>query len=309
MAAEIPEPHFLVTSVDPGLTAGAVVVVDLLSGELVFCSPYSLSEMVPRAKKRKTSLTLKNGTTTAAPRKAASNRELTINDIAAATTQLMWSEMRDQFFGTRYILVETQMKPKLRCAQVAMQSLGGLERCLLSSPRAVRNYYGLSVMAEACDSKRDCYELRKQLSVEHAAIHVSKPVLKMAMEAARLYWSGERSLAYKNGELRLKIQKAYGDIVEAYIQAMFPGNWLKFISSSSMAALPSVVVDGRQHYQEWQKSQRKKQRERAATASSRVLGLPASSLVKRRRQARAAAVSARRGGRRGRRPVSRRGRQ
>lgn len=290
---DIPPPQFLVTSVDPGLTAGAVAVVNLLSGEMTFCSPYSLSELVPR----------KSGGGRQKSR-AFTDRDLTINDIAAATIRLMWEEMGEQFFGTRYILVETQMKPKLRCAQVSMQTLGA-HRCVLSSPRAVRNYYGMSVMAEACDSKRERYELRKQLSVEHAAMHVSKPVLEMAMHSAESYWSGERALRYKRGQLRLKIDKAYGDIVEAYIQAMFPGNWLKFINDNASPPLPSVVENGCLHYLAWQREQRKKQRERLAV---KVVGAPPSSLVKRRRQARAAAVSARKGGRRARRPTSRRGR-
>lgn len=196
---------FFVTGIDPGLTAGCVCIVDIVSGKFIDAYPFSLQNK--NTKKHR--------------------GIISINEIGPAVAKLVLEEAPHFFHSTRYSLIESQMKPKLRAVQSCFQALL-YKKSSLSSPRSVRSYYNISITSKMIKNKKQAYKARKRLSIDTAKKYMFKEDLKKVRRIATNYW---RPVQYKMSPsiLKKKIEKTIEDIIEAYLLVMFPGNWKNFL--------------------------------------------------------------------------------
>ncbi len=214
----------IAAGIDPGLTDGAVVVVDLTTLELLIVIPMCLK---PKNDKRRTGISL--------------------NEIGPLVTEWYNKNMAYLMEDIHCVWIETQMKTKLWCVQAVFQSLLH-GKCFLSSPVAVRNHFGLRVCSKtlADEVKRKtgkrsgkrtlnklAYTRRKQLSIDFCKKHIPTKTRLLCDEIATKYWQKSNKDNWRaqacltRGERNAKIRKTYSDIVEAYILTVCPVNWRK----------------------------------------------------------------------------------
>ena len=213
---------YWVASIDPGLTDGGLVVVDWTTMRLVLAEPFSLDELYIERYQRE------HGGRT--PRR----RLLTQGEVAPAVCELVsCPQFREPLRRCRHVLIEQQMRSKLNCVQTALQTTFD-GRCTVSSPRSVRTYFGISVSNAGVRGnrrrvQREAYRDRKKLSLAVAGRHVSTGALTYLMARADDYWSvaarRQRHNLKTERQREVRRDKAYGDLVEACLQALFPGNW------------------------------------------------------------------------------------
>ncbi len=201
----------LCTSIDPGLTDGAIVLFDPRTERMIDCTPFSLQDELPNP-----------------TRKAL----LTTNEISITVSKMM--KRYSTYFDPEkvdHIIVEAQMKPKLRSVQVAFQCYFH-GRCTLSSPHAVRKHYGISVSSKNNKmSSNQLYNKRKKLSTDKCAKVMHQEDWSMMFKKISDYWcERSRHPTRKNlteSGVTKKCKKAINDVCEAYLQAACPVNQKK----------------------------------------------------------------------------------
>lgn len=212
---------FFVGAYDPGTKAGALVRVNLATFRVVEGTPVSLSE-------------LKKG-------RKAIQKEPTYDELSHCLRELARGVEHKHFF--RRVVIEKQMKDgKLQTVAVALSTLLG-KRATMSSMRSVRSHYGISVSekdmkARSKKGRRDqAYAQRKKLSIKMVETSEDSPIheddLEELFEVASEYWE-QRAESYGiegKGDLNRRIRKAYSDLVEAAIHALFPGNWSDYVDT------------------------------------------------------------------------------
>lgn len=210
---------FFVGGYDPGTKHGAVVRVNLVDGRVVEGTPVSLAEL------KKTGKNPEN--------------EPTYGELSHCLRKLAKGRDHRRYF--RRVVIENQMKSgKLQTVAVALSTLLG-PKATMSSMRSVRSHYGISVSerdmnARSRKARRDqAYQERKRLSLKMVEEGEESPLheedLEMMFELASLYWE-ERAERYgitSKGVLNSRIRKAYSDLVEAAVHALFPGNWSSYV--------------------------------------------------------------------------------
>jgi len=260
---------FLVTGLDPGETAGAVACMDLSNGRLVNAKPFSLAEIIDDNLKRKPKLP-------------------TSNQLAKGIIRLLeHKEYSKYFISSRKVFMETQMKGHLKMIQVGLE-VGLTDKCHISSMRSVRNYFGMSVTGQVTKrtknkrrARRQAYEKRKKLSidvVEQGSI-IHKDDLKKLRAIAEQHWTEpERVQRYqlysKTNKVKVTsmVKKAYSDMVEACLHALFPGNWIKSsLFNNDCYFAPVWAKQKIDHYNLFLKQARRRYSENSAAKKRLVL--------------------------------------
>lgn len=212
---------FYVTGYDPGTKAGAVVTIDLGTFRVIEGTPVSLAELKKGGKKPQV--------------------EPTYDELSHCLRELARGSNHRRFF--QRVVIEKQMKSgKLQSVVVALSTLLG-NRAVMSSMRSVRSHYGISVSERDMNarSKRAradmAYRKRKKLSIQMVEEAEISPIHEDDLEnlfvVASEYWeSRAEEYGFKStGDLNRNIRKAYSDLVEAAVHALFPGNWGNYVES------------------------------------------------------------------------------
>jgi len=209
---------FFVGGYDPGTKAGALVRVNLTDGRVIEGTPVSLSELKKSGKHH--------------------DKEPTYGELSYCLRVLMKSHEYRRYF--QRVVIEKQKGGKLQTVEVALATALG-SKATISNMRSVRNHYNISVSAHDMKSRSrkgredQAYEKRKRLTIKMVEECDESPLqdddLEMLFELASVYWE-ERAERYgitSKGVLNVKIRKAYSDLVEAAVHALFPGNWGAYV--------------------------------------------------------------------------------
>lgn len=304
---------FLVGAVDPGITAMGMAVVDLESGRVVRAAPVSPLDIankecreggatgIAKASKKKA--------VTPRKRRVSPNDLIGVHEVGRVGARIVRKYYPEYFLkskGVQFVYIEAQfdgrMKDLFLCMGSAMYALN--IRHHNSSMRSIRAHYGISVPStlkwkgsakrRAAEASRN-YTKRKDLSVGvfENLLHDDDVVLLKTI--ARNYWKDKKFSSVKDRED--KIDKCYGDLGEACLHALYPGNWAPLLRRAYIGVeeapdnmteaklakasyeefnqvLPRAVIDGFREYYEEKKERLKKQREKtkkakAASSSSR----------------------------------------
>jgi hypothetical protein len=217
----------VVTRIDPGITDGGMVSVEWPSKRLVACKPFSLQDYLPDPNRKQI---------------------ISGNEVPELVMKMI-QDNRDYFKKDTKVIIEMQMQGKLNIIQCAYQCYL-YNRCMVSSPTRVRNYFGLRVEAKTYFPKKKkstegkltltklekkvLYNIRKNLSTDKVEQFIHPDDLKMITDTASKYWFERaqwytRNVKNKSGKLsetniENKTEKAVSDMVDAYIQAICPFN-------------------------------------------------------------------------------------
>lgn len=272
---------YFVASIDPGITDGCIAIVDIVSGRLVDCLFFSLievrdiidgmftlddsdslhsyssqassfsssssgSEVLDWKKKKK----LQSSKSSSSGKRDPNSYTLSVNRIAECVLYLFNVLYRDRLSYVHCFFVETQIKPHLKAVQACMETLL-FGKCILSSPKAVRTYYEISVSSGQSSEfslkrneklQKKAYQKRKELSERVAKRCVDKIDLSLMKKKASEYWNYKPRKLHRGvttlTQMKNKKNKTYNDAVESYLQAMFPGNIERILERLSFSALP-----------------------------------------------------------------------
>lgn len=299
---------FLVGGVDPGITAMAMAVVDLETRRVVRATPLSPLEIakktcreggstgIAKASKKKAAVAPRG-------RRVTPNELIGVNEIPHVASRIVRKQHPEYFLkthGVQFVYLESQFDGRMKDLFLGMGSV----MCALnirnhfSSMRSIRAHYGISVASKlkkwqgshkrrAAEAEKN-YEKRKGLSktMFEELLHDEDIVLLKTI--ARTYWSNKYCASAKDRED--KIEKCYGDLGEACMHALFPGNWAPLLRRAYVGVeeapdnmteaklakaeyeefndrLPRAIIDGfRQYYCE-KKERLKKQKKNAAASS------------------------------------------
>jgi len=301
---------FLVGSVDPGITAMGMAVVDLETRRVVRAtavSPFEIAKKecreggntgIAKASKKK-------AVTPRVRRKRVSANDLIgVNEVPRVATRLIRKHHPEYFLkkhGIQFVYIESQfdgrMKDLFLCMGTSMCTLN--IRTHFSSMRSIRAHYGISVAsslakgrtsarAKRSASKKD-YKERKALSEAMFEELIHKDDITLLRVIARRYWSNKPFASMKERED--KIEKCYGDLGEACMHALYPGNWAPLLRKAYMGVeeapdnmteaklakvpfeefnevLPRSVIEGFREYYEAKKERLRKQRKKKSASSS-----------------------------------------
>jgi hypothetical protein len=267
--------EYFVASIDPGITDGCLVVVDVISGRIAHCKFFSLVEVVDKLdgvyqhktlSKQSISRLIKDGNAEsirqmekARAKKKKPAMPISKHRVAEAVNYLVNVKYREALSNANCVLIETQMKPHLSTVQACFQS-HFIGRCVLSCPKTVRTYFDISVkgISAKCKSlgktaarseQRKSYEMRKKLSNVAASRFIEKEQLHYIRSMTTRYWKSRKRRRHRMvnqpSKLKARKEKSYNDACESYLQAMCPANW-KLVQKRCHSFATACIIDKQQ---------------------------------------------------------------
>ena len=223
---------FLVGAVDPGITAMAIVVVDLETMRITRATPLSPLDI---AKKECRKEPVRKRTVAPRKRRVSPNMLISAREVPIIASHLIRNQYPEYFLKKhkiQFVYIEYQFRSRMKqlCSRMCDVMKETKVRHHVSSMKSVRSYYGISVSAKDVkgrDKKQKTYKMRKDLSMTVCDEIIHTDDQQMLRDIADRYWAGRTTKT--PGERRDKIEKCYGDLVEATYHALFPGNWMPLL--------------------------------------------------------------------------------
>jgi hypothetical protein len=303
---------FLVGSVDPGITAMGMAVIDLETRRLVRATPVSPFEIAKKECRDggATGIAKASKKKAVAPRRkkrASPNDLIGINEVPRVAARLIRKDHPEYFMkkhGIQFVYIESQfdgrMKDLFMCMGASMCTLN--VRTHFSSMRSIRAHYGISVASSLAKGKTSArakrsasardYKERKGLSEAMFEELIHKDDVALLKAIARKHWSSKPCASLKEREE--KIEKCYGDLGEACMHALYPGNWAPLLRKAYMGVeeapddmteaklakvpfeefnelLPRSVIQGFREYYNQKRERLKKQRSSSSAQKTKSL--------------------------------------